>query len=367
MKSQILLRGPDGVLADEIEAYNQIDWIPRFRDVGSWSLQAPNTPKALQLGEPGWGIVYKRNDKTIISGPQTLRELKFDANTNTVIASGLSDLVHISDKLVYPSPYPFTADDYDDEGPDDAETLIKYYLSVALADASRRATGTAEILIAPNLNRGTLKSEHGRFQNLLEFIQGLALVGGNLGFDILDNTFDVYEPVDRTAEQVFSIESGSVTSITSKTLAPTCTRVIAAGGGEGTARTFERVIDAALETRWGRVIEAFIDTRDTTDSGIMLARANEALMKGAERTELTIVPRDVPGRTFVDDWYLGDTVADGNGITGVIKEVHGTVNAAGELIQPKVDSSNSAQASATLRAFDAIRRLNTRTLNLERR
>lgn len=346
--------------------YDQWDAIPRFANVGSWSVKAPLTDRALKLGLPGWGISYIRNGKTIISGPQTLRELKYDSSDDTIIASGLSDLVRLSDKLVWPSAYPFTADDYDDEGPDYAERLIKYYVANNITDPLREPADVAEVAIAPNENRGTLVSEHGRFQNLLDFVRGLALAGGNLGFDIVDNTFDVYVPRDRTAEQVFSVESGSVLDIDSKTYAPTATRVICAGGGEGTARVFVKVEDDVAAESWGRHIEVFVDARDTTDTDILTTRATEALMKGAEKTELVVTPIDVKNRTFVTDWYLGDKASDGNGLSGTITEVHITEDSNGELVKPKLDSSNTATAAATLRAFDAIRRLNTRMLNLER-
>lgn len=366
MRGQILVRRPDGDFEGELAVYDQFDAIPRFANVGSWSVQAPATPLALQLGEPGWGLSYVRNGKTIISGPQTLEELKFDSSTNTIIASGLSDLVSLNDKLVWPSAYPFTADDYDDKGPDFSEALIKYYVEHNITDPLRQVADVAVVAISPNLNRGTLVSEHGRFQNLLEFVRGLALVGGNLGFDILDNVFDVYEPVDRSLEQVFSVESGSVLDVDTKVTAPTATRVICAGGGAGTSRTFVKVEDNDAAERWGRHIEVFIDARDTTDVDVLTTRATEALLKGAEKTSLVVTPIDRPNRTFVDNWYLGDTASDGKGLTGVITEVHLTLDAGGELIKPKLDSANSATAQATLKTFDAIRRLSTRMLNLER-
>lgn len=366
MKSQILVRRPDGTYEGELTYWDQFDAIPRFANVGSWSVKAPLTDLSAQLGLPGWGLRYVRNGKTIISGPQTLRELKYDASDNTIIASGLSDLVALSDKLVWPSAYPFTADDYDDEGPNAAEWIIKYYVDHNVNDPLRMPVDVPELLVAANQLRGSFVSEHGRFQNLLDFVRGLALVGGNLGFDIIDNEFDVYVPRDRTAEQVFSVESGSVLDISSKTTAPTATRVICAGGGEGTARTFVKVEDNDAAEAWGRHIEVFVDARDTTDTGILTTRATEALLKGAEKTELVVTPIDRPNRTFVEDWYLGDKASDGHGLSGTITEVHLTVDGSGELIKPKLDSSNTATAAATMKAFDAIRRLNTRMLNIER-
>jgi len=366
VKSQILVRRPDGSFEGELAIYDQFDAIPRFANVGSWSVKSPLSDLSLQLGSPGWGLSYIRNGKTIISGPQTLRELKYDSSTNTIIASGLSDLVALSDKLVWPSPFPFTSDDYDDHPTVAAETAIKYYASHNITDPLRQVPATAVVSFAADMGRGSLVTDHGRFQNLLDFCKGLALVGGNLGFDILDNEFDVYIPRDRTAEQVFSVESGSVLDIDSKTYPPTVTRVICGGGGEGVARLFVKAEDNIAAARWGRHIEAFVDARDSIDTDVLNTRAMAALLKGAERTELTVTPIDVPNRTFVDDWYLGDTASDGNGLSGVITEVHLTVDQSGELIKPKLDSSNSATASSTLRAFDAIRKLNTRMLNLER-
>lgn len=366
MKSQILVRRPDGTYEGELTHWDQFDAIPRFANVGSWSVKAPLTDLSAKLGLPGWGIRYVRGGKTIISGPQTLRELKYDASDNTIIASGLSDLVKLSRTLVWPSPYPFTADDYDDEGPDDAESLIKYYVDRNINDPLRMPVGVPELLMAANQGRGTSVSEHGRFQNLLDFVRGLALAGGNLGFDIIDNEFDVYEPRDRTAEQVFSVESGSVLDIDSKTSAPTATRVICAGGGEGTARAFVKVEDDDAAEEWGGHIEVFVDARDTTDTAILAKRANEALMKGAGKTELVVTPIDRPNRTFVEDWYLGDKASDGHGLSGTITEVHLTVDGSGELIKPKLDSSNTATAAGVMKAFDAIRELKNRTLNIER-
>lgn len=89
---------------------------------------------------------------------------------------------------------------------------------------------------------------------------------------------DCYTPT--VVSQVLTESAGVLTYSKWSSEAPTATRAIIGGGGEGTARVFRQVQNAPLETEWDDVVEVFQDARDTSVATVMDERGNQALVDG---------------------------------------------------------------------------------------
>jgi hypothetical protein len=205
----------------------------------------------------------------------------------------------------------------------------------------------------------------GRFQVLGELLQSLAISGGEMNFSVVDMTFDVSMPVDRTGDAVFSVESGNLVEFSYSKKAPKATNMIVGGGGELTDRKFLLGFNAVENDRWGRRIEVFRDRRDTVDTQEMLQTLQEELSSQAEENAVSLRPIDVPGREYGTDYEVNDLVTV-EGIEARIAEVRITLDENGETISPSVASSSTVAAQSILRSFDAIRTLQRQVRDLQR-
>ena len=133
---------------------------------------------------------------------------------------------------------------------------------------------------------------------------------------------DCYEPAPRT--RVLSEEGGQIVDWAWSTAAPSATRVVVGGQGEGTDREFVQVIDGDREAEWGESIEVFRDARDTEDNAVMAQRAAETLAEGAPATGLSITLAESRGMRYGVHVRVGDKVttriAPGAEVTDVLRE-----------------------------------------------
>jgi hypothetical protein len=161
-------------------------------------------------------------------------------------------------------------------------------------------------------------------------------------------TFDTYEPEDKTAKIRFAKDLANLSAYEVEIRRPTATHVLAAGGGEGTARTF---VEVDTVSDYGR-IESFVDQRQTSDTTELTNAANAELTKGATRVAASATAI----RTGAVEWEpiaqnptsarfnLGDQVSvivNGQPIPEVIRELHIT-HEAGKSTQivPTIGSSD---------------------------
>ncbi|MEX8031675.1 hypothetical protein AB6V29_01420 [Microbacterium sp. 20-116] len=118
---------------------------------------------------------------------------------------------------------------------------------------------------------------------------------------------DVREP--DTVPGVLTLETGIPDSYTYTRQAPTMTRVVVGGRGEGVEREFIEVIHQAREAEWGMIREGFVDGRNTEEGADLTVDAYEALADGAARvglnTTLVETARFVYGKTY----QVGDLVS----------------------------------------------------------
>lgn len=317
----------------------------RWCGVGQWSLNLPgNHPMVGPLSAPGSGIILSgpvdkvRHLRTadaepwdepvtgvLFSGPTLApRRARNPRNPDgTFTFVGVTDEVHLTDARAFPDPTngdPETQALANDVQTDTTEALLRHYVGSnvvpGLAPAERIAGARQFLrLTVADLDRGIVQTKSPRFQNLLELCRELVAIDPTLGFRVVQDDdvlrFEVVDVRDRRATVQFDIENGTIASEEAQRQGASLTRAIVAGQGEGAERTIvQRTTDDATadEALWGRVIEDFIDQRDTDDLVELQQSGDEALAEGAGGTSVKIVPADEFTMRYGMDWLQGDLV-----------------------------------------------------------
>jgi len=295
-------------------------FVVRFNSVGSWRVSlAADSPVVDLLRTPGAGILLRGPGGTILSGPtQSARLIQTGEDTEgTWVIEGVSDQLVLVDRVAYPDPaeVDVSAQSVANDiriGP--AETVIKEYVDANLVSGPSVRV-TPGLVLATDQARGDQVRGNARFAPMHELIQNLAASGG-LGFDVLqvdeDLVFDVYEPTDVSADVRLDVFNDSLSSSDYFYAAPTVTRAIVAGAGEGVERLFiEETTQTAedAETAWNRRIERFIDQRGTEELEQLQQKALEVLIEnGRTLVTIAVTPSETGSLQYGVDWGLGDTV-----------------------------------------------------------
>jgi hypothetical protein len=169
-----------------------------------------------------------------------------------------------------------------------SESVTKQMLSQAV---NRLEAGWT---VAPSLGRGQLARVMTRFDPLGDKLAPLWERDNHLPVFSYSAgpRFDIREASDIPG--TLTTESGVLDEYRYSRTAPTVTRVVIGGGGEGASRMFRRLVDSAAEAEWGFIAEGFVDAGNTTDANEMDDAGREALAAGAARTGLsaTLVETD---------------------------------------------------------------------------
>jgi hypothetical protein len=285
-----------------------------------------------------------------------------------------------------------------------AETVMKQFVDYNIgpnAELSRRI-----LTIEPDTGLGLHVTGRARFHNLLDLLTTLALQGGGLGFNVVqegDNlTFKVYEPADKTRSAFFSPLLGNLASFEYSNDAPESNLVIVGGGGEGTDRNIRWKPNNESILKYWR-IETFVDQRDTSDEAELTQSMDEELLNKAEKHTFTFVPIDTPQLSFGKQYRLGDKVSivltqpnevvdietlyyfisayqtvptqservrkiqeKLDVIQDIVREVKISITPEGDSISPVVGTSDSNN-NAILGIFNKMKKITRRVSNLERR
>jgi hypothetical protein len=359
----------------QVEDYAALRLALRFNAVGTWHLRVPRDSAAARL--LGWesgagGIIVTRDNAALFSGPMHKLERRWNAREDVIEASGQDDLGWLADRLALPvpggPPYTFASHDV---RTGTCSTVLHAYVNVnagAGASAQRRVAG---LTFAADTGIGATVTGRARFDNLLELLQGLALVGG-IGFRIVqsgtDLEFGCYAPADLTDAVRFSPELGTLEAFQYAQESAEANYIYVGGGGEGTARTFVEGGGALSIATYGR-IEAFRDRRDTTDPTELAQTLQEELGEKADRAELRLSPIDTAAMRYGADYGLGDQVTaviDGVVLTDLIREVQIDLTAdRGEVVTPVIGTPGLAVANVPA-IFRRQAQTSARVSNLER-
>lgn len=374
MTYKIYVRDKSLTLIGEIDDFKSLNLVCRFNGVGTWLIDLPaDSDMALALTQPQAGIIVVRDGLTLLSGPRLKPYRKWNKDENILTVSGVCDNVWLQRRLALPvvTGPPYSGSEYDVRS-GVAETVMRQYVDYNAgpnANTERQVTG---LTLAADGAIGSSITGRARFNVLLEFLQSLAIAGGDLGFKIAQAgsglEFQVYQPTDKTATAVFSAGLGNLEGFEYSEEDAELNYVYCGGGGEGTSRTFAEKGDSTSIIDDGR-IEFFKDQRNTTDPTELTQAIDEELAQKAEKTSLGISPIDTQAVSFMTDYQLGDKVTvivDDTSIQDVVREVSISITNEGEVIKPLIGVPGSIRPEVS-NVFRQLRELKARINNLERR
>ena len=233
--------------------------------------------RAADLMGPGARVMIYRHGEFEMSGPVRLAGGQFTAAA-TLTFTVEDDFRILNNWLAWPKPAaPLTGQDVEYRsitGP--AETVVK---TVMAENAARLGF---PLTVAPSLGRGASGKYTFRFHPAYDRLfpavdqAGIGVTVRQEGAGLL---LDCYTPRDYPHR--LSPANGTIVGGTYTLAAPSVTRVVVGGQGEGVAREFRAFPDAARETAWNDVIEVLQDARDSSAGDVYAERAAEVLAEGA--------------------------------------------------------------------------------------
>lgn len=402
---QIQIRDAHRNRIGEVTKFNKLELIPRLNDVGSFSLELPtNTPATRELIKPGHGIIVKKYGETIFSGTVTRRKRTLNAAGDSTSLGGKNDMVYLDRRIVFPEINgEFSLKAYDIRTAA-AETIMKEYVDF---NCGPNALPERRMLtLDEDTGLGSVVTGRARFHNLLVFLQSIALSGGGLGFNVVqegtDLVFKVYKPTDKSKTVVFSPLLRNLSSFEYLSEDPESNAVYVGGGGEGKERIITKGEYSESIVKFGR-IETFVDRRDTSESVELTQSVDEELTSKQEKVSLKFTPIDTPELSFNKHYGLGDKVSvvltqptehvdvetlyyfisayqtapvdvkrvreiqeKFEVIQDIVREVNITIDSNGETINPAIGNTDSTSLVA-FGLFDRMDRAEKGISNLERR
>lgn len=366
-----------GVRQGEIADYTTAQFVPVYNDVGAWSFEiSADAQQVPNLMLPGYGMTAVRDGVSIMAGPIKDRDYSVSEDgTNTVKFSGSDANIWIARRLAHPVPNdpspPYTAAQFDVRT-GVASTVIQAYIDNNLGPAALSTRQKVGLTMDTDPVVGSSVTGSARWDNLLTFLQTLALNGG-VGFRIVQSgsgfLAQTYAPVDRSGTIKFSIGLGNLKGFEYTSSAPTANYVFVGGDGDGTARAINEFSDASSVALYER-IEGELATGTGASGAATLSQAgHEALVNGQEQSNLSITPLDNLGQRYMVDYFLGDTVTISlgkqvrtpYGVTGLITDTIQSVQidltpGAGVTTSPIIASAPNKMLATLWRDFRQIRK-----------
>jgi hypothetical protein len=352
---------------------------PVRNGVGTWqlSMMAEST-EATFLRQPGTGIIVTdvSSGDVIMSGP-TLSPTSTKTSGDPqgmVTISGVSDDRILWDAKAWPNPnlaVDAQTDGYDvRSGP--AETVMIAYVQAnvgILAPSDRRSKLASFLTTQTDLARGISVTKSARFPGLGDLLNEIATVA-DLRFRVVQRgsvlVFEIDEIADKTGEIRLDVNNGTLDTQSVQTQAPTVTRVIVAGQGQGADRTLllrTSVDSLAAEDLWGIKVEDFKDQRNTDDLTELQQAGDQELADGGfTSVAVKAVPSDDQTMIFMKDWNVGDkvtVVVDGQETTSVVTEGAIVANSSGLAVGAAIGDVTKFNSGAALQqqASDTQRRV----------
>jgi hypothetical protein len=350
MSAEIVVKLLDRDLAPVavIDQFSSLDFVKRYNGVGALKIKINKFSQILERFDLSGNISVERNGVVEFAGPITTFDYEVDTNGTEIIVLANDFNVHLDRRFVYPSVYPFTASEYDHRD-GWCETVIREYVDNNLSATGVNPYGRTlpTYVSTTDTAAGNYVYFDGRFQTLLEAIAEIGLAG-EVQFDLqlIDNTVGLVcrqPPVNTKA--TFSIANQNLARAKYKYSVPTANRVVVAGQGEGTARTFVLQMDVQMASYVGP-IEKIIDRRDLEDADALTQAATTALAENVITNSWTAEIIDGVVSRYGIDWGLGDIigiVVDEIGLSSEsqVREIRFSYGADGERIEPTIGNSNA--------------------------
>lgn len=324
---RIIVRDRNRQPTEDVDDYVSIEAELNLNAPSRWTLTlASNTRAAANLIK-GAGIIVLYRDEVVFSGVADHYEDSEGEDGPLKVCRGIDDTGQLGDRWASPDPAgpPYADTAYDKLENVPAETAMHHYVNKNAgpgATIERRLTG-----LTMGMDDGTgadggrgkvIEAVQVRFDPLMTVLQGLALSSGDdeatrLRFQVIADmvggiAFCTFPTEDRRDSVVFTRERETMGQVTRTQDAPTATRIIAAGSGEGTAREFVEQTDSTQTWDWNRLVERFYDARNS-DPATMLEEIAQRLGEGAGLDEVTFEPVDTDAISWLSDYDLGDRVS----------------------------------------------------------
>lgn len=325
------------------KAFNRMGWVGGYEVVsftpihnavgfGSFTLRS-NHPRVTDLMAKGARVVVEYLGDFLMSGTVRSGSGKGPSQTSTITFKIEDDYRVLSQILGWPNPgNSIFNQGYDDDGEmlgdycrisGPAETVVKAFVN---ANVPRLAG--LPLTTAPDQQRGADIDVRMRFHPLTDRLMpavdqaGLGVQIKQVGTGLV---LDVYEPVVRA--QPLTEESGALVDWSWEQTAPTNSRVIVGGQGEGIDRDFRMKTDLDREAEWGGsyVSEFFRDARDVElgNYDLLDKRADQSLGEAAEKSGLSVTLAETDTFKYGRTVRVGDkvtiSVATGVSITDVLR------------------------------------------------
>jgi hypothetical protein len=326
---------------------------------------------------PGCGILVLRDGQYVMSGPMRTYEEEWsdDKKQPLLTIAGVSDEYVLSTLVAFPNPAAaITSQTVNSTrrlsgvAETVAKTIVRENMLPTAAAVLERVV--PNFSMAPDLGRGASIAVSLRFDTLLTWLQ-TAMPPAGLGFNVTYSqadrfVFDVYQPVDRSLDVVFSRGNRSMTSYAYSVSAPVTTTVYVGGSGVGTSRAFIKAQNVPPYV-WGYRCEQFLDRRDTNDNAEMTQAATDELFSnGIAATGFSFAVKDTSEIKFGRDYRLGDKVSfkiRGDTFSDTVNEVRYELGDKTEKITPIIGNPDND----SLKVYGIVSQLARRIGLLERR
>lgn len=364
----------------QVDDFSTLEMVARFNDVGTWVLEMDGrAPLANLLATPGYGVEVVRHEAgvyaQVFSGPMRLRERTLKAGQSRLVLGGFDDNVWLKRRLAHPQPAtaspPYNSQEFDVRT-GTCSTILRQYVDVNASTSALTPRRVVGLVLGTDPVTGGSVTGRARWQVLIDLLRELALAEG-LGFRVVPNgvagevAFEVYAPADKTATVTFSRELGTLSEASYESAASETNYVVVGGSGEGTARTVLEKPNSDEITTWDR-IESFVDRRDTADATELDQKADETLAEGAGKTNLSLVPIDLPGQEYLTHYSLGDKVTaviDDEVVQELVREVRINLTPDGPTqTRPTIGTPGASDVN---RMFQRLAAAEKNVRNLERR
>jgi hypothetical protein len=357
----VFLTDEQGTRIGEVVDHSGISWTTKARGIGTWSITLEaDHPAALQLNRPMRGLMLEhRVTGELLTGRWTTRSAKTIEGRTTIVFAGPDDVALLDRAVLEPA-----AGNTHVVASGPLETAAKLLVAATLPGFD-----VADLSVAPTQGRGPDTPAECRFTPLLE--QLLKMLGPDQWvLRCADNLVDITPPGVSAVR--LSVRDGNIASIDITETAPTLTRVLVGGQGEGVARQIIEVLAPTEISDWGTSTR-FRDRRDTADVDVLATAGREALTEGAAKRSIAVTPVDTPsGPQYSIDWRVGDLVlvelVDDEWTQEQVTEVTLTIGSTGVLVAPRIGTAPGVDLQGLLTGlFARIDALTGRLGQLERR
>lgn len=295
---------PEGVTRGRVKVF-AAQAVIRKNDVDSWLIETDLTDRVGALVTEGWSLTLD-DGYTRLSGPVTAITTEVEAAQRTLVISGVGELQHLKDRLVYPNPtLPITQQDvayYKAKAPagEALHTLVDYAVG-RRALAPRQVAGF-RVSAPPEGTTTTPVSE--RFSNVLEVAQGIAHTAGLVFSAVRTDGGEILFTSRKARDLARSYRFEATGSFSYQ--APKATAVVIAQQGEGADRFIQEKV---TPSSWARRVEVLKDRRDTDDPAVGEAEATKILEENSQTSSATLTIPANHRAVFGVDFSIGDIVS----------------------------------------------------------